>query len=338
MNSIDHHFGNLEYTWTRNDTVVKLFSVSKIILSSAQATIFPFSQTFQHLSRIISSQVWVTRNHRLQVVLHLNIDDVSIRGCRETTLAEHLAMSLCQADVQSSKVLRYHFNSADAPKMWNQLSVTAKIKTVSQHSIHTGAAIEISLILASQHGLAKTANNSDQSISSFEVQSPPGVPFVTLERVEFAIKVSGCSPTDLIHCDEENEMLDDYPCSASLQTQVYDAIRFPSQSSRYISYPCSQQSSVKLSQTSRLSSQSSISPLTASSEGSNHFSKQQNPSRSKFDTTDLVKLVDILMRRTLFGHKLARSGEIIVDNDMHCSSLCQLSPSIFCPGYHEVRV
>ena len=227
------------------------------------------------------------------------------------------------------------YAAINASQMWPQLGMTARLETVSRHSIHGGAAFEILLILTPYHGLGSETDSIKRPVISSEVHSPTGVPFATLDRVDFTMKASGYDAKDLISCDEESEILDDYLCSANIHAQISGAIKSPSQSSGNSNHPCSQHGSAVLSQKSLLSSQTSISPLTTSSEEPRHSSRQPDFSRVKIDITDFVKLMDALIRRTLFGYKVVQSG-IVGDNEMDDLSLSDLSPSIFCPTYHEV--
>ena len=100
MNSVDHGFGRSQYTYRKGFHQLKLSNVSSIVLSSAQAIEFPFSQTFKSLNKLTSSRTWISRSHHLQLAFHVIVDDVTIPGYDGAELVEQLATILCHAEVK----------------------------------------------------------------------------------------------------------------------------------------------------------------------------------------------------------------------------------------------
>ena len=99
MNSIDHDFGHSEYTYQKGLLQLRLSNVSNIVLSSAEATKFPFSQTFRNVDKLISTRAWVAKGHRLQFAFHLEIDNLPIHGYKGADHTDLLARILCNAEV-----------------------------------------------------------------------------------------------------------------------------------------------------------------------------------------------------------------------------------------------
>jgi len=97
MSSAVHDLGELEHIYDRQN--LKLRTHGSITISSPQLFEFPVSTNFQDLESLVSFNIWVTAGNRLQLLVHICIDDIAISDSDTACVMEDLGIVLCNAEV-----------------------------------------------------------------------------------------------------------------------------------------------------------------------------------------------------------------------------------------------